>query len=257
MNRTTLALLILAGAFFAPACATRAELAREQEQRKLATEALDNLKRYQTDLEEEKRRLAAENQRLRDELGDKSRLTADASAERQKYLDKLNDLEKKLAAIGQDANSAGNSGDVTVFQTPEGTVVEIKDGVLFDSGKKELKSAAAEILNKIAAEIAATSYNIRIDGHTDADPVKVHAKEFPLGNIQLSSDRALEVAGFFMKKAKTAIPENRIAVAGFGPNRPRSQGNSAESKRQNRRVDIVVLNAPAGTIQVEKDGEGK
>lgn len=236
-----------------PSCVTRAELDREKEQRKLNEEALTNAKSYQTDLEEDRRRLAAENQRLRDELGDKSKMAADASTERLKYLEKLADLEKRLANIGQEASSGNNSGDVTVFQTPEGTVVEIKEGVLFDSGKKEIKSKGAEILNQLATELAPTPYNIRIDGHTDSDPVKVHLKEFPLGNLQLSSERSLEVAGFFMKKAKTPLGENRIAIAGFGPNRPRSTGTSAESKRQNRRVDIVVLNAPAGAIGVETE----
>ncbi|MBL8994580.1 MAG: OmpA family protein, partial [Spirochaetia bacterium] len=201
--------VLLGALLFAPSCATPGELAREKEQRRAAELKLSDLSRYQTEIEEEKRRLAAENQRLRDELGDKTRFVADASAERQKYLDKLAELEKRLSTIGTD--SGASAGDVTVFQTPEGTVVEIKEGVLFDSGKKELKAKGREILEKLAAEIAATPYNIRIDGHTDSDPVKVHIKEFPLGNIELSVGRSLAVAGFFMRDSSTKIDEGRIA----------------------------------------------
>lgn len=264
MNTKLATILLLAGVVLMPACNStlKAELAREQDQRRADQAAMDDLKRYQTEIEEQKRRLAAENQRLRDELGDRSRMAADATAERQRYLDKLNDLEKKLAGIGQEVNAGGGNDNYTTFQTPEGTVIEIKEGVLFDSGKKDIKTKGAELLQKISAEIAATPYNIRIDGHTDADPVKVHIKEYPLGNIQLSAERSLEVAGFFMKKSTTPIAETRIAVAGFGAARPKSTGVTNEAKRQNRRVDIVILNAPAGTVNLgntnlEKPNEEK
>jgi chemotaxis protein MotB len=243
--------ILAAGAILLiPACATRGELAKEQQMRRNSEEALDNAKRYQTELQEENRMLKAEVRRLGDDLADRTRSAADASAERMKYLEKMAEMEKRLAALGQD--SSNSAGDVTVYHTPEGTVVEIKEGVLFDSGKKNIKDRGREVLGKIAAEIVATPYNIRVDGHTDSDPVKVHSKEYPNGNIQLSAERAVEVAGFLMKNEKNPIPEARIAVAGFGPNRPRSEGTNAEAKRQNRRVDIVLLNAPAGTIQLNK-----
>ncbi|MFN0206193.1 MAG: OmpA family protein [Planctomycetota bacterium] len=249
--------ILAAGAFLVfPACATRGELAKEQQSRRNAEEARDNATRYSTELQEENRRLAAEVRRLGDELADRTRSTADAAAERQKYLEKRNDLEKRLAELGNAPENA--SGDVSVFYTPEGTVVEIKEGVLFDSGKKDIKDRGREILDQIAASIVSTNYNIRIDGHTDADPVKVHAKEFPNGNLQLSSERAVEVAGFFMKRSKSPIPEGRIAVAGFGPNRPKVEGRTPEIKKQNRRVDIVILDAAAGSINITKPaGEDK
>jgi flagellar motor protein MotB len=239
------------------ACVTKGTYEKELQARKNAEEQRDQYRAYVTETDDERRRLLAELDRLRMQVTDTSRNAAEASLEKQKYVEKLNELETRLRNLGTNEPAVA-SGDVSVFQTPEGTVVEIKEGVLFDSGKKEIKAKGKEILDKIAEEIAKTSYNVRIDGHTDADPVKVHAKEFPLGNLQLSAERAVEVAGYLAQKAKpTSIPEGRISVAGYGPNRPRTTGTSADDKRKNRRVDIVILNAPSGTIgTTDFDGHG-
>lgn len=256
--KTNFLLTSLLGLLALPACVTKSEYRKEQEARKAAEDQRDQLRSYVTEVDEERRRLLADLDRLRLQVADQSKQTADASLERQKYLEKLNELERKLQSLG--TTGGGEEGDVTVFQTSEGTVVEIKEGVLFDSGMKDIKSKGQEILGRIAEEVAKTSYSIRVEGHTDSDPVKVHAKEYPHGNIQLSAERAVEVAAYLSGRAPHPIEESRITVAGYGPNRPRATGSTAEAKRQNRRVDIVILNAPSGTIggsQIEAAGKGE
>ena len=253
---------LLLGIFTLPACVTRGEYNKEQQARKNAEEQRDQYRLFVTENEDQKRLLLSELDRLRLQVQDTSKNTAEASLERQKYLEKLNELERRLQSLGTgEASGPASSGDVSVYQTPEGTVVEIKDGVLFDSGKTDIKSQGKTILDKIADEVSKTNYSIRVEGHTDTDPIKVHAKEFPMGNLHLSAARAVEVAGYLCQKAPVKIPESRVTVAGYGPNRPKASGDTAEAKRQNRRVGIVILNAPVGTMTAgELDphgGDGK
>lgn len=248
LHRITSILTLTLAAAALPACVTRGEYRKEQDARKTAEEQRDELKRYVAEIDEQRRQLRSELDRLRTQVQDQLRLASEAGLDRARYREKLDELERRLASLNESTSGLDAGGDVSVFHTSEGTVVEIKDGVLFDSGKKDLTAKGRDVLNRIAAEIAKTDFKIRVEGHTDSDPVKVHAKEFPLGNIQLSAERAVEVAGFLTRHAASKIEESRLTVAGYGPNRPKIPGTTAEAKRQNRRVDIVILSAGAGVI---------
>lgn len=226
------------------ACVSRSAYDKEREEREVAVQKWQELSRYQSELESERRALKHEVDQLRLLVDEKTKSAADANADRSRYREKLEELERKLGAFG-----ANSGGDVDVYQTAEGTVVEIKEGVLFDSGKKAIKSKGQEILNRLAAELASSGYDIRVDGHTDTDPVVKHAKEYPYGNLQLSVERALEVAHFLSKTASSPIPEGRLHVSGFGPNKPRVEGSGADAKQKNRRVDLVILK---GALSTEK-----
>jgi chemotaxis protein MotB len=250
VNRILLSCLLLA---LGSACVTRSEYEKERNARTAAESKFGELRQYQVDLESENRRLANEMKMLEASLSDRRKGVTDARAIQDEYERKLAELQKRLESAG---GPEGSGGDVEVFQTPEGTVVGIKDGVLFASGSKEILVKGRELLDRLAAEIAASPYHIRVEGHTDTDPVVRSKNEFPLGNIQLSAARAVEVAGFLCQNAKTRIPEERITVSGYGPNRPRAAGSSAEAKRKNRRVDILLLNAPPGTIHAGEASEG-
>ncbi len=237
MHSLFLVTSILVGVLL-PSCVTRGEFNRERDQREIAEKKWEELAKYQSDLESDRRALKHEVDRLRLLLDEKSRGAADASAEKTLYQQKLAELEKRLAAFGGDSIA---SGDIEIHRTSEGTVVEIRDGVLFDSGKKAIKEKGKELLARLAEEIAKTPYRIRIEGHTDTDPVRVTAKDFPLGNLQLSVERALEVGHFVTALAPSPIPAARVHVAGYGEHRPRAEGSTPEAKRKNRRVDIVLL----------------
>jgi chemotaxis protein MotB len=64
------------------------------------------------------------------------------------------------------------------------------------------------------------------------------AREKYPNNFYLSTARALAVADR-MKKA--GLPEQRMAVAGFGPYQPITTNNTVQSRQKNRRVEIFVM----------------
>ena len=79
---------------------------------------------------------------------------------------------------------------------------------------------------------------IRIDGHTDSDPVKVTRSTFPLGNWQLGAMRALRVL-LYLKEL--GVPEPKMFFSSFGALHPRDTNETKEGKARNRRVEIIII----------------
>jgi chemotaxis protein MotB len=156
------------------------------------------------------------------------------------------ELDERLANLKQLTEAIGTSsgaapGDVEFLQVEGGYGVRVTDEVLFDSGSDEIRSEGRGILLKVAQQIASRPYQrIWVRGHTDSDPVKRPAtlERFPHGNLQLSAERAVEVAALL---AGNGVVQEKMVVAGFGPNEPVVPNSSPENKRRNRRVEIFVL----------------
>src|SRR5262245_41747621 len=155
-----LAFLLLAG------CVTKQEYNRVKGQLDNAQKTLTELTAYQGELESERRRLKDEVDRLEMLVNERNRTVAEAGADRMRYREKLEELQRRLEGLGTAVSA--ESGDVTILHTSEGTVVEIKEGVLFEPGATEIKPKGREILGRLADEIAQTPFKIRVEGHTDA-----------------------------------------------------------------------------------------
>jgi chemotaxis protein MotB len=131
------------------------------------------------------------------------------------------------------------------FQPTEGVSYDSKTGALvlegsvfFDSGSAKIKSSAKKTLLKVADVLRSRRGEFQITGHTDSDPVVKAHKVFPLGNMQLSGARALNVLLFLEKEG--GIPAEKMSFVGCGPHKPRVPNDSKLHKRQNRRVEIMV-----------------
>lgn len=108
----------------------------------------------------------------------------------------------------------------------------------FDSGKADIKEQMVPLLLKIGSVLAETKGDIIIAGHTDNVPLNGG----PYGsNLKLSIARAATVAEFLLDKA--AMPPSRVSTMGFGKYRPMESNDTADGRKHNRRVEIV-LRAP-------------
>ncbi|HLP85815.1 MAG TPA: OmpA family protein [Phycisphaerales bacterium] len=106
----------------------------------------------------------------------------------------------------------------------------IAGNALFDSGKTTIKDSAKRQLDRIAKELN-SSYRgaaIRIEGHTDSDPIR---KSKWASNDALSQARADAVKQYLASKGVSASRMNSI---GYGSSKPKS------TKAASRRVEIVV-----------------
>ncbi len=134
-------------------------------------------------------------------------------------------------------NNVSDKVDVEVFD--QYIKINLKDGVLFDSGKANIRPDAISILNIIAGELQNyPGSDFRIEGHTDNSPI--NTVQFP-SNLHLSAIRAINVGLFFVEEK--GISRGRIGIEGFGEDRPIASNDTPEGRAQNRRVEIKVLSS--------------
>lgn len=139
--------------------------------------------------------------------------------------------------------------DWEVIQKGGAVGVRIDDrGVLFKSGSWILTQNTKKTLTKLAAKIKSNmkaNTFVRVDGHTDADPVKKLRAKGVKDNVHLSALRAHAVREFLVAQG---IAKDRIFIAGFGSHWPIKSNKTSIGKRGNRRVEIFLGDADTLSI---------
>lgn len=115
-------------------------------------------------------------------------------------------------------------------------IVELPEGVLFDSGKAELKDEGKETLTQVAKVLAdIENREYLVAGHTDNVPIR--SRRYP-SNWELSAARGVNVAKFL---AENGLPADRLAAAGYADTEPVASNETDEGRAQNRRIEIVLM----------------
>jgi len=166
--------------------------------------AIDESERIRSSLESERDRLAAENERLKNQV-------TQANARPDLGFDNIPGAQVSM-----------RGGEI---------VVEIAGDVLFQSGKATLIKNSKSTLNQIASALQQrySTNEIRIAGHTDSDPIR---KSGWKTNERLAAERAMSVEDYL---ATRGIDKDRMHIASYGPAQPKG------SKKDSRRVEIVIL----------------
>lgn len=104
-------------------------------------------------------------------------------------------------------------------------------GILFDTGKSDIKPESAEALKQITDYLIANpAIRIIVAGHTDNTGTYA-------GNMTLSKARAESIKSYLVKNGK--IDAGRMIAEGVGQVCPVSTNASEEGRKLNRRVEIV------------------
>ncbi|WP_142414813.1 OmpA family protein [Hathewaya massiliensis] len=117
-----------------------------------------------------------------------------------------------------------------------GYIFEIKDKILFETGKADLKPDSIPVLDFITKYIEKIPNEIIIEGHTDNVPISNYKYK---DNIDLSSDRANNVTRFFINNKK--VDPKRIRPMGLGEYHPIVPNNSDSNRAKNRRVNVLIV----------------
>ncbi|MEH7307621.1 OmpA family protein [Neobacillus drentensis] len=144
----------------------------------------------------------------------------------------LNELMKKLSKYIEDNNL---KAVITLQNTKRGVEISLKDVILFDPGKANLKSSSYKTLNVLVGLTKTVDNPISIEGHTDNVPIKNAAYA---SNWELSSARAVSVLHYFELKK---VAKSRLQFVGFGEYQPLYPNDTKAHKQANRRVNIVIL----------------
>ena len=212
--------------------------------RNVLAQQLDEANQSNAALQAENERLEDQVGALRKENGDLKTNLANIKAEKPQPVDegKLYDELRKMW-------EKEGGGDWDVIRRGGAMGVRIDDrGVLFKSGSWELTDKTKETLTKLAALIEkkmdATTF-VRIDGHTDSDPINKAKGSGIQDNVHLSAMRAMAVRNFLASKG---IAADRIFVCGFGEHWPVASNTNPKNKSQNRRVEIFIGTADGLSI---------
>jgi chemotaxis protein MotB len=118
----------------------------------------------------------------------------------------------------------------------EGLVVSLREIGFFASGSATLKPGSEASIARIAAILRDRRVSMRVEGHTDDVPI--HTSQFT-SNWELSTARATEMIKLLI--ARYGFLPGRLSAAGYGEFHPLASNHSAEGRRQNRRLDLVIL----------------
>jgi chemotaxis protein MotB len=152
----------------------------------------------------------------------------------------LNTLQSELQEALQNEISLNQ---VALHRETEGLVVSLKEFGFFNSGSTTIKRESLPALDRIASILAVRNWRLRIEGHTDNQPI--HTPQIA-SNWELSTARATEVVRFLIINHRFA-PE-RLSAAGYAEFHPVASNLTANGRAQNRRVDIVILAAKASEV---------
>lgn len=128
------------------------------------------------------------------------------------------------------------SGRLRVRIVRNRMVVELPEGILFDSGRAEIKEEGQATLAEVATvlgEIDARQFQIA--GHSDNIPIRTRRFR---NNWELSTARAVTVTRFLVEQN---IAANRISAAGYADTQPVTANDTPEGRAQNRRIEIVLV----------------
>lgn len=109
------------------------------------------------------------------------------------------------------------------------------NNIFFVPTKDVLMPNSLPELNKLVKFLDSyPDMRIRVEGHTDNNGD-------PKANLKLSQDRADKVKDYLNERG---IEAHRIEAQGFGESDPLNDNSTENKRRQNRRVEFVILNSP-------------
>lgn len=169
--------------------------------------------------------------------------------------EELEILRAQLSAAKEELEDAFEGkpfeSDIVIEFLDNKLLIRLKNNVLFDSGKAEIKPETMNILSVIGEVLQGELFNeslIEIDGHTDNVPI--NTPQYP-DNITLSFARSYSVREYFLNEFD--FPEDRLRIGANGEFSPIDTNSTPEGRANNRRVDIIIERFNLNP-SVEEDG---
>jgi outer membrane protein OmpA-like peptidoglycan-associated protein len=137
------------------------------------------------------------------------------------------------AAGPRNADSAKNGCPVARI---EGGQIRIREQVKFKTASARILRESDYILDAVVKVLVehAEITKVRVEGHTDSRGGRRY-------NKKLSDKRAASVVKWLIKHG---IDKRRLTSEGFGLERPMATNQTDEGRRQNRRVEIHIVEGP-------------
>ena len=256
---TTLLMFALATVLLvSTGCSPDARLRAHQQQSREQIDAL------QTDLQVERDRSDSINRELQAERTRLAKIQTESEIQKDKFDELVTEFEALAERAGRSGLLPAQTSAALIQLTkdnpellsydPAKGLVQLKSDLTFGPGSDGVIAAAEPALAALAEICSpdqAGDLQVLVVGHTDDVPIgRPETRAKHPTNWHLSVHRAIAV----MDVLKKSMPQQRLAVMGFGqwrplePNQPGQRGNPA-----NRRVEIFIIPAdtavPSGGVK--------
>ena len=108
--------------------------------------------------------------------------------------------------------------------------------MVFQPNIADLSPRGQRVVDTLAKVLVDVPNDLRIDGHTNQEPVK---PRFYATDWDLSAARAVTVLRRLNER--DGLPKTRLSISAFGHEKPLIDPDVPGSQEINKRVDIVVL----------------
>jgi outer membrane protein OmpA-like peptidoglycan-associated protein len=135
-------------------------------------------------------------------------------------------LDRQAAELRQQLDDR-----VTITNTGQQLLVTMPQDVLFDTDSAVLRPDLQSDIRALGQNLLAyPNTTVQVIGHTDSEGTAAY-------NQDLSERRALAVSNVLLN---TGVPAGRVVAIGRGEAQPIASNQTAEGRRQNRRVQFVI-----------------
>lgn len=150
---------------------------------------------------------------------------------------KLAELTPSFKQLAKDLEEDIKAGRIQLNMEARGLVISLKEGAFFNSGDDMVLKERYATVGKVARIVQSVPNPVRLEGHTDSQPV--HNSRFR-SNWELSAARSIAV--LHILRDNFSIPEKRMAIVGYSDTLAMDSNDTAEGRARNRRVDLTILN---------------
>ena len=153
-------------------------------------------------------------------------------------------MDKQIKQLRE--QTAGSGIDVTPTDNGTAILVNLPNGVTFDTDSTAVKPAFRDTLDRVAQSLNEYPNSlIDVYGHTDSTGSDAY-------NQQLSERRAQAVASYLSSRG---VAGSRIRSQGFGETQPVASNDTVEGRSANRRVEIKIVPISQDDVARARSGQ--
>jgi chemotaxis protein MotB len=234
--------MLAAGAVLALGCVSSGKYTSVEQDRDILSTRNQNLKQEMEALNQKSEALAQERSALAAEKADLERRLTELEARENALGLRLKQSEEESRKLKGTYDGLVSTlkkeleaGQIQVRQLRDGLSVNVAQEILFDSGSAALDDSGREILNRVAAQLKKSSYQIVVTGHTDNKPIGPGLVNRYPTNWELAAARAASVVRLFAGAGLTAT---RLLAASVADTQPVAANNTPDGRAKNRRIEI-------------------
>ena len=159
---------------------------------------------------------------------------------------KLPELTPSLKQLTSALHEDIKAGRIQIDLLPRGLVISLKEGAFFGPGNADVNKDRYESIGKLARIIQMLPNPVRLEGHTDSNPISNSRYR---SNWELSAARSIAVLEVL--RDRYGLPQSRMAIVGYADTVATESNQTEAGRAKNRRVDITVLNDESSTREAK------